>query len=242
MGSVRSASAPAWASAVVRRLKRRISDSMPRKRGLSRLRRWAKTPFKSEPLHSRPWARDWTEKDISDAAVSTPSDSNRRTRFGYVRWLKTRNPVSTPCVMPSIVTSTVWAWPPNQASASNRVTCEASVRRWAAANPEMPDPMTAIRRVMAVRPSVKDLPRSASGPTREGGRRRRGTPGWRPAWRAGCAAGKSSCRLARLHGAAPATPDESVSRCESSVLLVTGRDSDRGSLSGHELNSHKVTE
>ena len=49
---------------------------------------------------------------MSLGTLATPSASSIAHRRGYVRVLKTRKPVSTGCVTPSSVTSTVWLWPP----------------------------------------------------------------------------------------------------------------------------------
>ena len=106
------ASSPPTASAVAVRLKRSTSASMRQKRGRSRFARWANTVLRSEPLHSRPRSGTCTENDMSDGAVSTPNSANNRSRFGYVRSLSTRKPVSTPWVTPSRVTSTVCVCPP----------------------------------------------------------------------------------------------------------------------------------
>jgi hypothetical protein len=51
----------------------------------TRLRRWAKTLFRSVPAHSMrraPVVGTLTAKDISLFAVGTPSSPNRRIRFG----------------------------------------------------------------------------------------------------------------------------------------------------------------
>jgi len=66
---------PLRASAVVRRLKRSSSRSMPRKRGLNRLVRCANTVSRLQPLHSSRPCSAWTEKDMSDGAVSTRSSA-----------------------------------------------------------------------------------------------------------------------------------------------------------------------
>ena len=56
------------------------------------------------------------------ARSATPSSASRAASRGSVRSLKTRKPVSTPCVRPPRVTSTVCAWPPKWSLASNSVT------------------------------------------------------------------------------------------------------------------------
>ena len=85
------ASACSWplsASAVHRRLKRSSSDSIPKKRGRSRLRRWANTLARLEPLHSSapapnaPAPGTWTENDMSDAAVGTRNSSSSAIKPG----------------------------------------------------------------------------------------------------------------------------------------------------------------
>ena len=58
-GSIKGPSVRSWpccAMSVHRRLKRTMSDNMPQNCGLSRLRRWANTVDRLEPLHSmRRW-------------------------------------------------------------------------------------------------------------------------------------------------------------------------------------------
>ena len=79
-------SASCSAMRVVSRLKRSRSRNMPRKRGRSRLRRWANTVSRLQPLHSRlpPGTPPGTctENDISDAAVGTARSSNSLTSPG----------------------------------------------------------------------------------------------------------------------------------------------------------------
>ena len=77
----------ALASAVVMRLKRMMSFNMRKNFQFSKLRRWANTLFRLEPLHSScfpslPAPGTFTENDMSDLAVSTPSSANRLIRFG----------------------------------------------------------------------------------------------------------------------------------------------------------------
>jgi hypothetical protein len=59
---------------------------MPKKRGLTRLRRCANTVLRSLPLHStRRWpgaAGTCTENDMSDGAVATPSSANKAMSCG----------------------------------------------------------------------------------------------------------------------------------------------------------------
>ena len=47
-----------------------------RKRGRSRLARWANTASRLVPLHTSDWLGAWTENDISDGAVATSSSLN----------------------------------------------------------------------------------------------------------------------------------------------------------------------
>ena len=67
-------------------LKRITSVNMRQKRGLTKLARCANTLFRSVPLHSSvlPLSAPgtWTENDMSDGAVSTPSSANRLIRLG----------------------------------------------------------------------------------------------------------------------------------------------------------------
>ena len=64
-------------------------------RRLTRFRRCAKNPLAPRLLYSSPVRRHDTAKDMSESRVATPSSPNSRTRFGYVRSLWTRKPVSS---------------------------------------------------------------------------------------------------------------------------------------------------
>ena len=73
-------SASAWRNAmpVQMRLKRRMSRNIRQKPGRSALAGCAKTVARLAPLHSN-WPRPcgtWTENDISDLALGTPSSAN----------------------------------------------------------------------------------------------------------------------------------------------------------------------
>ena len=85
-GCANCASEPLCAMRVVSVLKRSRSRSMPQKRGLTRLLRWANTVFRLEPLHSmlRSPAKsfDCTENDMSDGAVATFNSARSAIKFG----------------------------------------------------------------------------------------------------------------------------------------------------------------
>ena len=63
-----------------------------------------------------------TANDMSESRVATPSSPNSRTRFGYVRSLWTRKPVSSATVPLGPSTTTVLVWPPRRPSCSKRCT------------------------------------------------------------------------------------------------------------------------
>ena len=112
----------AASSAGASRLKRTISRSSERCDGRTRFRRWAKKPLAPRLLYSSPLRSHDTAKDMSESRVATPSSPKSRTRFGYVRSLCTRNPVSSATAPSGPSTSTVLVWPPRRPSCSKRCT------------------------------------------------------------------------------------------------------------------------
>ena len=85
-GCCRSCSRWALAMRVHSALKRITSANMRQNRGLTKLLRWAKTLFRSVPLHSSvlPFTAPGTltENDMLDGAVSTCSSANRLIKLG----------------------------------------------------------------------------------------------------------------------------------------------------------------
>ncbi len=81
-GRCPSLSSAVTSSAGASRLKRRMSRTMARNEGRSRLRRWAKSVLSVVPLYSRPLASSRTEKLMRLSCDSTPSSRSSATKFG----------------------------------------------------------------------------------------------------------------------------------------------------------------